>query len=138
MTLSHQLLINCSYKELIDFNSGIYLIKLVEGDKNVAYSRFISFKKLKQRSCAKVNSHSSEVLYVGSSTTNIRKRIGEHLGEGNASTYSLHLKYWLPDQFKIEIEVRNYSESREVIQLIEDDLSYRHSPAFGKKGSNNK
>ena len=75
-------------------------------------------------------------MYVGSSTTGIRKRIEQHLGDGNKNTYALHLKYWFKGDWKIT--VREYNVSKDVLQIIEDDLSDKLKPAFGKQGGNNK
>jgi len=66
----------------------------------------------------------------------IKKRIKQHRGDGYEGTYALHLKHWFKFQYKIT--VKQYSVSKEVLQIIEDDLSDRLKPAFGKKGGNNK
>lgn len=75
-------------------------------------------------------------MYVGSSTTGVRKRIEQHLGNGHESTYSLHLKHWFSGKHKITI--KQYTVAKDIIQIIEDDLSDQLTPAFGKKGGNNK
>ena len=77
-------------------------------------------------------------MYVGSSVTNIRKRIEQHKGLGYPGTYALHLGYWFKGSYKITIKEYKASLSKEVLQIIEDSLSYDLSPAFGKKGGNNK
>jgi len=75
---------------------------------------------------------------VGSSTTGLKKRIKEHLGDGSKSTYSLQLKHWFNGSYRITIKVYDDKISREVIQIIEDNLSHQLKPAFGKQGGNNK
>ena len=67
---------------------------------------------------------------------NLKKRIEQHLGEGNKSTYALHLSHWFKGTYKIKILI--YNEPIEVLQIIEDNLSHRLKPAFGKKGGNGK
>ena len=93
-------------------------------------------KNKNERKCPKLNKPSS-TLYVGSSTTGLKKRIKEHLGDGNKHTYALQLKHWFKGKYKITIKVYNSDTQREIIQLIEDNLSYYLKPAFGKKGGNN-
>ena len=75
-------------------------------------------------------------MYVGSSTTDVKKRIEQHLGNGLKDTYALHLSHWFKGKYKITIRV--YDEPIEVLQIIEDALSHDLSPAFGKRGGNNK
>jgi Uri superfamily endonuclease len=75
-------------------------------------------------------------MYVGSSTTGVKKRIEQHLGDGPAKTYALHLKHWFEGEYKITVKV--YDEPINVLQILEDALSYELQPAFGKRGGNNK
>src|SRR5471030_3340809 len=88
-----------------------------------------------ERACAKLNAPSN-VMYVGSSTTGIKKRIEQHVGQGHKATYALHLSHWFNGKYKIT--VWQYDVSDEVLQIIEDDISDRKKPAFGKQGGNNK
>jgi len=76
------------------------------------------------------------MMYVGSSTTGIRKRIEQHIGDGYKGTYALHLRHWFNGTYKITI--KQYDESKDVLQIIEDDLSDKLKPAFGKQGGNNR
>ena len=75
-------------------------------------------------------------MYVGSSTTGIKNRLKQHLGQGHKATYALHLNQWFQGQVKITI--KQYDVENQVLQLIEDDLSDQLKPAFGKLGANNK
>lgn len=93
------------------------------------------YKKSKQRSCPKLNAPSS-IMYVGSSTTGIKKRIEQHLGDGPQNTYALHLKHWFKGKYKITIKI--FDEPIEVLQIIEDAISHDLAPAFGKSGGNNR
>ena len=115
--------------------TAIYIIEEINGNKETTFDNFKKYKKQKERKCAKLNSPSS-VLYVGSSTTGVKKRIKQHLGEGHKGTYALHLKKWFKGNCKITVKI--YDEPIEVLQIIEDNLSYQLKPAFGKQGGNNK
>ena len=117
--------------QLDDVSKAIYIIE----DLEKTFIEFARYKATKERACSKLN-FPSRVMYVGSSSTGVKKRIKEHLGDGSKSTYSLHLKHWFKGKYRIMI--KEYGESPEVLQIVEDDLSDRLNPAFGKKGGNNK
>jgi len=76
-------------------------------------------------------------MYVGSSTTGVDKRIKQHIGDGPKGTYALHLRHWFDGEYTVTIKQYD-NKLREVIQVIEDDLSDQLKPAFGKQGGNNK
>jgi len=121
--------------ELDNIEKAIYIIEEIGGNNEETFNALRNYKKTKQRACPKLNAPSS-VMYVGSSTTGIRKRIKQHLGDGPKGTYALHLKHWFNGKKKITIKV--FSEPAAVIQIIEDALSHDLAPAFGKAGGNNK
>lgn len=112
---------------------AIYVIEEIDGDPEQTFLAFSRFKEKKKRACAKLNAPSM-VMYVGSSTTGVRKRIEQHMGCGNKGTYALHLSHWFSGNYKIT--VRQYDVADEVLQIIEDDLSDKLKPAFGKQGGN--
>ena len=86
--------------------------------------------------CAQPNSP-SEILYIGSSTTGVRRRLREHTTKlGSLKTYALRLNNWFKGQYQIHI--KEYDVSRDVLQLIEDNLAFELKPAFGKRGPNGK
>lgn len=120
--------------ELKGIRRAIYVIEH-DGDPEKVFLEFSRFKQSKARSCARLNAPSA-VLYVGSSITNLRKRVSEHLGRGSGSTYALHLDHWFSGKYKITVKI--YDEPPEVMQIIEDDLSDILKPAFGKQGGNSK
>ena len=122
---------------LDQISTAIYIIEEVSSDYKLTFDNLKEYKDKKERNCPRLNSPSS-ILYVGSSTTGLKKRINEHIGDGSKSTYSLQLKHWFKGKYKITIKVYDSNISREIIQLIEDNLSYQLKPAFGKQGSNNK
>ena len=131
------------YDSSYDLNSikkAIYIIEEVEGNFDKTFSDFLQFKnseKLKEkgRKCPRSNTP-SQVMYVGSSTTGIGKRIEQHLGNGYSGTYALHLNHWFKGKY--EITIKQYEVENEVLQIIEDDLSDKLKPAFGKQGGNNR
>ncbi len=121
--------------ELDGIRKAIYIIEELEGNPEETFLEFSRYKEKKERACAKLN-FPSRVLYVGSSTTDVKKRIKEHMGKGNNNTYALHLSHWFRGNYKVT--VKQYDVTNEVLQIIEDDLSDLLKPAFGKQGGNNK
>jgi len=126
------------FKDLSDLDEikqAIYIIEELDGDIEDTFLKFSRYKKKKERKCAKLNAP-SQVMYVGSSTTGVRKRIEQHLGDGHIGTYALHLSHWFNGKMKITI--KQYDVTKEVLQIIEDNLSDKLKSAFGKQGGNNK
>lgn len=121
--------------DLDNIDKAIYIIEEIDGDKNKTFNDFIKYRDKKERSCSKLNAPSN-ILYVGSSTSGIKKRLEQHIGNGHKSTYALHLKYWFIGKYKITI--KQYDTTQDILQIIEDDLADRLKPAFGKQGGNNK
>lgn len=122
-------------EQLKGIKKAIYIIEEINGDKNKTFDNFVKYKSLKERNCPKKNKPSN-ILYVGSSTTNVKGRIKQHIEEGPKKTYALHMKHWFKGKYKINILV--YNEPIEIIQIIEDNISNNLKPAFGKMGGNNK
>ena len=121
--------------DLEKIKQAIYIIEEIDGDIEKTFIDFSRYKETKERKCSKLNSP-SRTMYVGSSTTDLKKRIDQHCGNGHESTYSLHLKHWFTGKY--QITVKEYNETRDVLQIIEDDISDKLKPAFGKQGGNNK
>lgn len=123
-------------EDLDGIGKGVYVFEEVGGDPERTFQAMSDYKAGKEsRACPKLN-HPSRVLYVGSSTTGLKSRIKQHIGDGPARTYALHLKHWFDGKYKITVRV--YEDSAEVLQIIEDAVSHELQPAFGKKGGNNK
>lgn len=122
-------------EQLKNIDKAIYVIEEINGDKEKTFNNFIKYKSLKERNCPKENKPSN-ILYVGSSTTNVKSRIKQHIEEAPIKTYVLHMKHWFVGEYKITILV--YNEPIEVLQIIEDNISNNLKPAFGKMGGNNK
>lgn len=121
--------------------SAIYIIQEVNGCPFKTFNDFTLFKEGegvkgdKGMRCAQLNSP-SEILYIGSSTTSLKGRLKQHTIGVNSGTYALRLNNWFTGQYLIHI--KEYDVSREVLQLIEDDLAFELQPAFGKRGPNSK
>jgi hypothetical protein len=114
---------------------AIYVFEEINGNPRSTYQALDLYKESKDRACPKLN-EPSEVMYVGSSSTGVKKRIEQHIGKGPKTTYAMHLSHWFKGNYKIT--VTQYDVSNEVLQILEDDLSDRMAPAFGKRGGNNK
>lgn len=125
----------CDLSPLAEIDRAIYIIEEVGGDPERTFLAFSRYKCEKKRACARLNAPST-VMYVGSSTTGLRRRIEEHMGLGGPGTYALHLTHWF--QGKCRIVVRQYDVADGVLQIIEDALAHELKPAFGKRGANNK
>ena len=126
------------FKELSDLDgvgNAIYIIEEVNGNIEKTFLSLSKYKNSKERACPRLN-EPSDTMYVGSSTTNIKNRIKQHLGDGPKGTYSLQLSHWFTGEY--EITIREYDEPIEVLQIIEDAISFKLNPAFGKQGGNNK
>lgn len=121
--------------ELPYIKTGIYIIKQHDSKAEQTFNSFKEFKERKIYMCPKINKPNS-VMYVGSSTTGIKKRLKQHLYQGAKGTYALHFNQWFEGDYEVNIKV--YDNSNEVIQLIEDNISFSLKPAFGKMGGNNK
>lgn len=122
-------------KQLGSIERCIYVIEEIGGDIEKTFNEFRKYKESSARRTPKPNSPSL-VMYVGSSTTGLKNRIRQHIGDGPSGTYALNLRHWFSGKYKITIEV--YNEPIEVLQIIEDNLAQELSPAFGKRGGNNK
>ncbi len=85
--------------QLEDISKAIYIIEDLGKDLEKTFIEFARYKATKERACSKLNSP-SRVMYVGSSSTGVKKRIKEHLGDGSKSTYSLHLKHWFEGKYR--------------------------------------
>ena len=118
-----------------DIRKGIYVIEELGGNQEKTFQEFSDFKDRKVRACAKLN-EPSKFLYVGSSTTGIKKRLLQHLDEGPEGTYALHMGHWFQGKFKVKI--MTYNVELPVLQIIEDSISFNLKPAFGKQGGNNR
>jgi len=116
--------------------SFVYIIREVNGVCEKTHKEFSNFRKISKYACARLNPEPSEVLYVGSSTTNLRSRLKQHIDSDHPQTYALHMSKWFQGEYQVEI--CEFNVPIEVLQLIEDSMSFNLKPAFGKQGGNNK
>ena len=75
-----------------------------------------------------------DTLYCGSVQKNLNKRLKQHLGYGSIQTYSLQLKYWLPE-FPLGLEfyyMQFPATYGNAVRLIEVAISATYSPCVGK------
>ena len=117
-------------------NNCIYIIRLASGSKDNVFQALRAQKENSDYKYPKLNAP-SDVLYVGSSTTGIKNRLKQHLDRGPKGTYALHMHNWFNGN-KYEVEIFEYVEPIEVLQIIEDSMATELKPAFGKTGGNNK
>ena len=127
--------VNHDLAEIDCIKTAIYRIEQLEGDSQKTFFDMSEFKKLGTRKCPKLNAP-SPILYIGSSTTGLRKRIEQHIGNKHKDTYALHLAHWFEN--KCRLTVYQYDLPIAIVQIIEDSMSHDGRPAFGKTGGNNK
>lgn len=130
-----QILHTPKLESLAEIKTAVYIIEEKGGNPTLTFEQYKRFRSSKQRACAKLN-QPSQVMYVGSSSTGVKKRVEQHLGFGHKNTYALHLRHWFTGEY--EITIKEYDVSNLVLQLIEDNLAANLKPAFGKTGGNNK
>jgi len=93
-------------------------------------------KKLGQRAYPRINSP-SRYLYVGSSS-DISKRIKEHLGFGYRKTYAMNLAFWCNGlNLDTDIVCMRYNPNikKDIIQAFEDGLWDHLKPLLGRQGA---
>jgi len=130
-------------------NPLIYILR-VQSPKKVKrlieyFEDYHSANKLKTKNKDRVNlsrynKTSSDVLYVGSSTTDFRTRIKNHLGTEGTRVYSLHLCKW-DNCLEYDLNIFAYeviSESNEtierfIVEILEQQFWDKLSPIFGKR-----
>jgi len=133
----------------ISDNPLIYILR-VQSPKKVKrlieyFENYHSTNKLKTKNKDRVNlsrynKTSSDVLYVGSSTTDFKKRIKNHLGTEGTRVYSLHLCKW-DNCLEYDLNIFAYeviSESNEtierlIVEILEQQFWDKLSPIFGKR-----
>jgi len=140
-----------SYIDMIE-NSKVPIIYVIHVSNSetstLLVSKFNEFHKInitriknKDRvNTSRFNGNVSKILYVGSSITNFKTRIKNHLGVMGSRVYSLHLAKWdqnidydvLIDVFKVNSSDGSILE-RFVVEIIEQQIWDELKPVFGKK-----
>ncbi|ABQ06019.1 MULTISPECIES: hypothetical protein [Flavobacterium] len=89
---------------------------------------------------SKYNKKTSTILYVGSSTTDFRKRVKDHLGTQSSRTYAMHLCRWDGDaDYEVSISAyqvisqSNQAIGRFIVEILEQQLWDALQPVFGKR-----
>lgn len=121
--------------KLPNIKNAVYIIEEEDGNPNDTFQAFLTYKSQKERKCPKPN-YASSILYVGSSTKNLKNRLKQHIEKAPKDTYALNLECWFKSNYIITIKV--YDVEPAVLQIIEDAISYDLKPAFGKQGGNGK
>jgi hypothetical protein len=130
-------------------NPLIYVFQ-VQSSKNIKklieyFEDYHSENKLKIKNNDRVNLSRynkiiSDILYVGSSTTDFKTRIKNHLGTEGTRVYSLHLCKW-DNCLEYDLKISAYeviSESEEtverfIVEILEQQFWDKLSPIFGKR-----
>lgn len=130
-------------------NPLIYVFQ-VQSSKNIKklieyFEDYHSENKLKTKNNDRVNLSRynkilSDILYVGSSTTDFKTRIKNHLGTEGTRVYSLHLCKW-DNCLEYDLKISAYeviSESEEtverfIVEILEQQFWDKLSPIFGKR-----
>jgi hypothetical protein len=115
----------------------LYYLQIIGSSNLSSMEKAFTVEKSKSdRAYARFNSQ-SKVLYVGSSS-DIGKRIREHLGYGAKATYALQLAHWCRNlNLSLEFVLAEYSTTTDsdLLQTLEDTLWDNLHPMFGRKGS---
>ena len=134
-------LMNDDLSSLKGIEKAIYIIEQTEGCPCKAHKDYQEFKgndENKEIKLSGKNECSSSIMYVGSSTTGVKKRMKEHTaGEKYKKTYALKLENWFKGVCQVHIMICE-DMSPSIIQVIEDTIHQDLNPAFGKRGSNGK
>ena len=85
---------------------------------------------------SKFNNGNSKTLYVGSSTSDFKSRLKDHLGvKKSGRTYALHLSKW-DNNLEYTIKITTYKISKtesNIVELIEQQIWDQLQPVFGKR-----
>ena len=113
---------------------------LIEYFEDYHSSNKLKIKNKDRVNLSRYNKTSSDILYVGSSTTDFKTRIKNHLGTEGTRVYSLHLCKW-DNCLEYDLNIFAYeviSESNEIIErfiveILEQQFWDKLSPIFGKR-----
>lgn len=117
-----------SIKLLMEYFEGFYLENKLKTKSN---------EKIK---LSKYNKRLSNILYVGSSTTDFKTRIKNHLGTEGPGVYSLHLSKW-DNSFEYDLKISAYqvisqseqTAERFIVEILEQQIWDTLAPIFGKR-----
>ena len=131
--------LNVEMAELPAKNPTLYRIGVpADVDPELVMQAFDTGKaKSTERRFSRRHGPRSRFLFVGRSS-NIRKRIYEHLGFGAPQTYALNLAWWAQSLgVPLKLECATYDEGVSPLALphLEDALWASSVPMFGRQGS---
>jgi hypothetical protein len=125
---------------VLQVQSSKKLQKLIENFENYHSANKLKTKNKDRVNLSRYNKTLSDVLYVGSSTTDFKTRIKNHLGTEGTRVYSLHLCKW-DNCLEYDLKIFAYeviSESDEtierfIVEILEQQFWDKLSPIFGKR-----
>lgn len=114
--------------------------KLIEYFEDYHSENKLKIKNNDRVNLSRYNKTLSDILYVGSSTTDFKTRIKNHLGTEGTRVYSLHLCKW-DNCLEYDLKILAYeviSESEEtverfIVEILEQQFWDKLSPIFGKR-----
>lgn len=125
---------------VLQVQSSKKLKRLIECFENYHSANKLKAKNKDRVNLSRYNKTSSDILYVGSSTTDFKTRIKNHLGTEGTRVYSLHLCKW-DNCLEYDLNIFAYeviSESDEtierfIVEILEQQFWDKLSPIFGKR-----
>lgn len=125
---------------VLQVQSSKKLKKLIEYFENYHSANKLKTKNKDRVNLSRYNKTLSDILYVGSSTTDFKTRIKNHLGTAGTRVYSLHLCKW-DNCLEYDLKIFAYeviSESDEtierfIVEILEQQFWDKLSPIFGKR-----
>jgi len=125
---------------IIQIKSPKILSTLIDYFEDYQSANKLKVKNKDRVNLSRYNKTSSDILYVGSSTTDFKTRIKNHLGTEGNRVYSLHLCKW-DNCLEYDLNIFAYeviSESNEIIErfiveILEQQFWDKLSPIFGKR-----
>ena len=125
---------------IFQIQSSKTLSTLIEYFEDYHSANKLKIKNKDRVNLSRYNKTSSDILYVGSSTTNFKTRIKNHLGTDGTRVYSLHLCKW-DNCLEYDLKIFAYeviSESNEtierfIVEILEQQFWDKLSPIFGKR-----
>lgn len=125
---------------IIQLQSGKDLKLLLQNFEEYYATNKAKTKNVDRVNLSRYNRTNSNVLYVGSSTTNFTTRIKNHLGTEGTRMYSLHLCKWdksMEYNLKIStfevISGTNETSERFIVEILEQQFWDKLKPVFGKR-----
>ncbi|KNB62610.1 hypothetical protein [Chryseobacterium sp. Hurlbut01] len=125
---------------VLQVQSSKKLQKLIENFENYHSANKLKTKNKDRVNLSRYNKTLSDVLYVGSSTTDFKTRIKNHLGTEGTRVYSLHLCKW-DNCLEYDLKIFAYEVSSEsdetierfIVEILEQQFWDKLSPIFGKR-----